>query len=137
MGMPIFFNFHYCHLCQSYYYFLSDFFQESESLVKPLLDALMLPLGVLVRVSIVMIEHHDQKQLGEERVYFSLPSTPWSIIKGSQGRNLKAGIKTYSTGVLLIGLLPMTCSACFLTHLTGTCPWRHCQQWAGPSCINH
>ena len=72
MGMPIFFNFHYCHLCQSYYYFLSDFFQESESLVKPLLDALMLPLGVLVRVSIVMIEHHDQKQLGEERVYFSL-----------------------------------------------------------------
>jgi hypothetical protein len=26
--------------------------------------------GVLVRVSIVEIKHHDQKQLGEKRVYF-------------------------------------------------------------------
>jgi hypothetical protein len=42
----------------------------------------------LVRVSIAVIKHHDQKkQLGEERVYFPDASTIQSITERSQGRN--------------------------------------------------
>ena len=32
--------------------------------------SMVLMYGVLVRVSIAEIKHHDQKQLGEKRVYF-------------------------------------------------------------------
>ena len=34
-----------------------------------------------------MIKHHDQKQLGKERVYLAYTSTSLFIIKGSQDRN--------------------------------------------------
>jgi hypothetical protein len=36
-----------------------------------------------------VIKHYDQKQLGEERVYFILSLQ--STVEGSQGRNLEAG----------------------------------------------
>jgi hypothetical protein len=42
---------------------------------------------VLVRVTIAMMKHHDQKQLGEEKVYLAYTSTLLSIIEGSQDRN--------------------------------------------------
>lgn len=57
------------------------------------------PLGLLgdsfVRVSIVLTKHHDEKQLGEERVYFILEllgPTPSQreVGSGAQSRNLEA-----------------------------------------------
>ena len=54
------------------------------------------------------IKVHNQKQLGEERVYF--PSTSQSIIRGSQDENLEAGpdmeaMERHSSGFALYGLL--------------------------------
>jgi hypothetical protein len=42
---------------------------------------------VLVRVTIAVMKHHDQKQLGEERVNSAHSSTSLFIIKGNQDRN--------------------------------------------------
>jgi hypothetical protein len=42
---------------------------------------------VLIRVASAMIKHHDQKQLGEERVYLAYTSTALFIMEGSQDRN--------------------------------------------------
>lgn len=39
------------------------------------------------RVSIAGIKQHEQKQLGDERVYLAYTFTPQSITEGSQGRN--------------------------------------------------
>ena len=36
------------------------------------------------------MKHHDQKQVGEERVYLAYASTLEFITKGSQDRNLEA-----------------------------------------------
>ena len=38
-------------------------------------------------VSVAARKHHDQKQVGEGRVYSACTSTPQSIIGGSQDRN--------------------------------------------------
>lgn len=49
---------------------------------------------VLVRVTISVIKHHDQTQLGEEGVHFGLFSTALSIKSGQelkQGGNLESG----------------------------------------------
>lgn len=83
---------------------------------------------VLVRVSIAMMKHHDQKQIGEEMVYLAYTSTPQFITKGSQSRNShREG--TWSQEllqkpwrVLLTDLLPMACSACFLMEPRITSP---------------
>jgi hypothetical protein len=47
-------------------------------------------LLILVRISIAVIKHHDQKQFEEERVYFTLTLSSISkcIIKSRVGRNL-------------------------------------------------
>ena len=44
---------------------------------------------VLVRTFIAVIKHHDQKQLGEERVSFSVQFHNTLITEGSQGRHLR------------------------------------------------
>ena len=44
---------------------------------------------ILVRVSIAVMEHHDQKQLEEERDYFSYISVSQSVIQATQGRDLE------------------------------------------------
>jgi hypothetical protein len=46
---------------------------------------------VPVRVTVVVMKHHDQKQLREERVYLAYTSTALFIIAESQGKNLEAG----------------------------------------------
>ena len=48
---------------------------------------------VLVRVSIPGIKHHDQKQLGEEKIYFSLYLHLTVHWEESQGRNPEVGTK--------------------------------------------
>lgn len=54
----------------------------------------MMP-SVLARVSVAVLEHHDQKQLGDERVDVSLSSQTQSITEGKsgQGRNLEAELR--------------------------------------------
>jgi hypothetical protein len=42
---------------------------------------------VLVRGAFAVMKHHDQKQLGEGRVYLAYTSIPQFIIKGNQDRN--------------------------------------------------
>jgi uncharacterized protein Veg len=44
---------------------------------------------VLARISMAMMKHHGQKELGEEWVYLPDTSTSLFIIKGNQDRNLK------------------------------------------------
>ena len=56
--------------------------------------------SILVRVTLAVMEHHDQKQLGEQRVYFIHNSL--FILKSSggqelnQGRNLEAGVDAWA-----------------------------------------
>ena len=79
--------------------------------------------AVLVRVSTAAINHHDQKQAGQERVYLAYTSTVLFIIGGSQDRNSnragnwKQELMQSPWRVLLTGLFPMACSACFLIEL--------------------
>jgi hypothetical protein len=50
-------------------------------------------LNACFRIILVVIEHHNQKQLGEKMVYFtnaSLQGNKLSITEESQSRNLKA-----------------------------------------------
>ena len=42
---------------------------------------------VLVEDTIVVMKHHDQKQLQEERAYFTWTFITQSSIEGSRGRN--------------------------------------------------
>ena len=42
---------------------------------------------VLVRVSIAVMKQHDQKQVGEERVYLVYVFMALSVMEGSQDRN--------------------------------------------------
>jgi hypothetical protein len=75
---------------------------------------------VLVRVSIPVQNITTKKQVEEERVYSACTSTLQFILKkvrpGTQaGQEL--GPRSWCTGhggMLLMGLLPLACSACFL-----------------------
>jgi hypothetical protein len=50
---------------------------------------------VLVRVLLmVVLKHHDQKQLGGGRVYFAYTSRSYSVLEGSLGRSLEIGTET-------------------------------------------
>jgi hypothetical protein len=55
--------------------------------------------GVYVTVCIAVVKHHDQKQVGEERVYSAYSSTLSSIIEGSQDRN-SSRARTWRQGLL-------------------------------------
>ena len=44
-------------------------------------------LSLLVRVTVAVMRHHDQKQTGEKKVYLASTSTSLLIIKGSRDRN--------------------------------------------------
>lgn len=51
------------------------------------LTVMIVLLCVLVTVTIAVLKHHDQKQVGKERVYLIYTSTPQFIIKGIQDSN--------------------------------------------------
>jgi hypothetical protein len=55
----------------------------------------LIPISVLVRVSIALIKHHDQKQLEEVRAYFILQGTVHH--PGKPGQKLKAGTDEEAT----------------------------------------
>jgi hypothetical protein len=67
-----------------------------------------------------------KKQVGEERVYSAYTSTLLFITKGSQDRNSsRSGSRSWCRGhggMLLTGLLPLACSACFLIEPRTTSP---------------
>jgi hypothetical protein len=46
-------------------------------------------------------KHHDQRHLGQERVYMGYPSTSLSIIEGSQYRNSSRDLETMEDCCLL------------------------------------
>ena len=47
----------------------------------------MIHTSILVRVTIVVMKHHDQTQAEEERIYLTYTFTSQSIAEGSQDRN--------------------------------------------------
>ena len=72
------------------------------------------------QISIAVRRHHDQKQLGEERVYFSLHFHITGQHGGKSGqelkqwRNLEAGADAEAVeGCYLLACFFMACSACF------------------------
>jgi hypothetical protein len=77
-------------------------------------------VGVLVRVCIPAQNIMTKKQVVEESIYSAYTSTFLFITKGSQDKNShRAGtwrqeLMQRSWRVLLTGLLPLVCSACFL-----------------------
>jgi hypothetical protein len=71
---------------------------------------------LFIGVSTVVIKHHGQKQLGEERVYVILQLSGhslslWEVRAETQGRNLEAGGSRGHGRELLTGLLLMARSA--------------------------
>lgn len=94
-------------------------------------------VSVLVRVSVAVLKHHGQNQLGEKNVYFAHPSAPQFIkrsLAGTQGQTLEAGAGAEAA---LTGLLPRAGSATFLPHSRPPARARHYPQWAGPTHINY
>ena len=66
-----------------------------------------------------MMKHYDQRQVGEERIYSANDFISQFLIKIRTGtlkqdRHLDAGAEVGHAQVLLIGLLFVACSACFL-----------------------
>jgi hypothetical protein len=81
---------------------------------------------VLVRVSIPAQNIMTKKQVGKERVYSAYTSTLLFITKGSQDWNSsRSGSRSWCSGhggMLLTGLLPLACPACFLIDPKTTSP---------------
>lgn len=48
-------------------------------------------MHVLVRVTTTVMKRHDQRQLGEKRVYFAHTTRSHPITEGSQDRKLRLG----------------------------------------------
>ena len=85
--------------------------------------------SILVRVSIAVMKHHDQKASWGWKGLFSLHFHIAVHHQGKSGqeltqdRNLEAGADAEAIGgVLLIGLFPLACSACFLHNGLGFPP---------------
>jgi len=76
-----------------------------------------------------------KKQVGEERVYSAYTSTWLSITKGSQyWISSRSGSRSWCRGhggMLLTGLLPLACSACFLYNPRPPAQGQPYLQWAG------
>lgn len=53
------------------------------------------PSTVLVRVTIAVVKHRGQNQVGEERVYSASTSTSLVITEGSRGRNLELKLRPW------------------------------------------
>jgi hypothetical protein len=95
----------------------------------------MLYSTVSVRVSPAVPKPHDQKQLGEERVYFVTQLINLSskeVRAGSHSRNLEAGADTEAMeGKLITGLSSWLAQPAFLYHPgPGVAPPTH-REW-GP-----
>lgn len=82
----------------------------------------------------------EQKQRGEERFYFTLQLSGHT--KRSRGRNSRQepwgrNWRRGHEGVQITGLLPLTCSVCFLIIAGLTALGWYKPQWPGTSTINH
>lgn len=125
---------HVIYLCLKASYFvicllvcLFDFLEFSDWIV----------FHFFVRASVVMVKHHDQKQFRHEKFYLACKYMSLFITERMLGQELKQGRKLETClyrgqgGVLLIGLLIMVCSFCFVIEPNTTSP-----QWTWPSLIN-
>jgi hypothetical protein len=81
-----------------------------------------------------------KKQVRKERIYSAYISTLPFITKGSQDWNSsRAGSRSWCRGhggMLLTGLLPLACSACFLIELKTTSPGM-APPTMGPPTLDH
>jgi hypothetical protein len=82
----------------------------------------ILYLTVLVKLSPAVIKHHDQEQLGKERVWLMLPYCCLSLkeIRAETQTRHKRGGRSWCGshgGGLLTEQLLLACSVCFLTTL--------------------
>lgn len=92
-------------------------------------------VALLVRLNTAVMNHHDQKQVEEERVYSVYTFKSQSITEGNQDRILEAGANVELIGGVAY-LILMACLACFLTEPgQPTWGWDHQYYWAFP--INH
>ena len=72
-------------------------------------------LIVLVRVTIAMMKHHDQKQDGEESIYLAYTSRAQSIFGESRDKNLEAGADPETMmGLFLMACFPWLAQLAFL-----------------------
>jgi hypothetical protein len=71
------------------------------------------PNCILVRVTIAMMEHHDQKQVVEERVCLAYTSTSQSITERSQDRN-SSRTETWRQELIQRPWMGAVYSTCFL-----------------------
>lgn len=70
---------------------------------------------VIVRISVAMIKHNDQKQLGEEGVYGLLKLILIVQSNSPSLREFRAGIWSRShIEMIFTGLITLACSAFFL-----------------------
>ena len=99
---------------------------------------LMLSLGVCLRAFIVVLNHHNQKQLGNKRLNFPFffpcySSSSKGISEGTQGRNLEARteVEIIEEGFLLACSLWLT-QLCFLMESRTSKPVA-----ASPSLISY
>lgn len=90
--------------------------------------------AVLVRVSITLVKHLGQQQLGEERIYFFFQLAIWEVVIGTQGRG---GSCCRGHGVLLTGFFPWLDQPAFLYISGPAAQGWHQRQLAEPSNINH
>lgn len=65
------------------------------------------------------------------KVFYLATLRSWSIIEGSQGRNLRQGPNRSYGGILLIGLLSQSRNRYFLYHPGPAAHGWHFNQWVG------
>jgi hypothetical protein len=75
-------------------------------------------LPLVVCVSLAVMKHNDQKQVGEERACLGYTSIAQFTTEGNQDRNLEAGADAEATEEFCF----LACSSCFLTELRTTSP---------------
>lgn len=98
--------------------------------------------SVLVLVSIVVIIHYNQRQLGKESIRL-FPLTPYTPTRrelraGTEGRNLEAGTDAEAIKECYLLSCPLRLSQLDFLYIPGPHiqEWQQ-PQWAGPSPINH
>ena len=80
-----------------------------------------------------MVKHHDQSNLGRKGLFHHIAHHPEKTEQDPGGRSWCRG----HGGVLLIGLLPMACSACFVIEPRTTSPGMAPPTVVWVSAINH
>lgn len=94
----------------------------------------------MARFTVAMIKHQDQKQLGEQRVYFTHRSMQQFFIKSTEGRNsdMESGDDTEAMEEChLLANFPGLVQAAFLENPRPPAQEWHHLEWAETSSMSH